>query len=259
LSAMLNRNKHSFGLFMLLVRRELSVKYRGSALGYVWSMLNPLLFMVTLWSVFRHVVKDIPNYHLYVLSGVLLWNSISAGIIQGAHGISGNAGLIRKVKVSTWIFPMVPVGSAIVNLIFALVPFLLVVFVSGASLHSKAVFVPVVLVLLFLFVYGLSLFFSSLNVYFRDVGHVLEPIMQICFYATPVVFDRKILGLPNEIVLLLQLNPFTHFLEAFRACIIGVGEFSGKSFLVLVGLSFLSLTVGLIVYKKLSSGFIFKL
>lgn len=256
---MANNISHSLRLVSLLVRRDLKVKYRGTALGYIWSMLNPLLFMLILWSVFRHIVKDIPNYHLYVLSGILVWNFISMSLFQGAQSIVGNAGLLRKVKVNAWLFTLVPVGTGLTNFCLALIPFLFILAFSGVYPGWPILLVPLLMVALSFFLFGLALILGSLNVFFRDVGHVLEPVLTIAFYATPVIFDRASAALPAKLAFVLKLNPFTHFIEAFRACFIGHGDISWEKITGLLAMSIMSMCIGILVHLKTEKNMIFHL
>lgn len=259
---MLNKTTRTYqnlNLLGLLVRRELKVKYRGTILGYLWSMLNPLLFMLIIWAVFRSFVKDVPNYHLYVLSGIVAWNAISGSIHQGAQSVVNNGNLLRKVRVPAFLFSMVPVGSCIVNFCLALIPFTVVALFSGITLHSSFLLLPVLVALLVMFLFGISLALGSLNVLFRDVGHVLEPVMTISFYATPVIFDRTSSSFSPKLAALLGLNPFTHFIEAFRFALLGKGQLNGIEFMILVGLAVVSLGVGAFIYSKLKLKIIYHL
>ncbi len=243
----------------LLVKRDLKVKYRGSFLGYLWSMLNPLLFMLIISFVFSKFMKDIPNYNLYVLSGILFWNMANLALVGGTHSIAANAHLIRKIKLPIWVFPCVPLGTAFVNFVLSLVPFCVVMLWTGHVPGWKIAFLPFVLFLYAIFLLGISLTLSTLNVFFRDVGHVLEPILQITFYATPIIYDRSHSSLPAEFKNILSLNPFTHFIEAARAIMVGNLEqpFVVAGVLMLVASS--SLAVGTFCFKKAKSRFIFNL
>lgn len=251
--------KQNLNLLGLLVRRELKVKYRGTALGYLWSMLNPLLFMLVIWTVFRGIVTSVPNYHLYVLSGIVAWNAISGSIHQGSQSIVNNGNLLRKVSVPAFLFSMVPVGSCIVNFCLALIPFTLVAVFSGITLHSSFLLLPLLVLLLVIFLFGISLALGSLNVLFRDVGHVLEPVMTISFYATPVIFDRSASSFSPQLTFLLGLNPFTHFIEAFRFALLGRGHFESGEFLILLSLALLSMSIGAFIYAKLRLKIIYHL
>ncbi|RZM17918.1 MAG: ABC transporter permease [Pedobacter sp.] len=205
---------HYVSLVSILVRRELKVKYRGTFLGYAWSMLNPLLTMLVITVVFQHFNKGTPDYNLFVLSGILAWNLAAQTITLGTQAIVNAQGLLKKVKLPIWIFPMVPLGASATNFALSLVPFSIFFMISGRPLsHHWYLFIPVFLIFV-VFLCGISLLLSSLNVFFRDIGHTLDPIMSLFFYASPIVYDRHGGNFSEKIVMLLGLNPFTHFIEA---------------------------------------------
>ena len=246
-------------LVMRLVRRDLAVKYRGSVLGYCWSMMNPLLFMAIISVVFSFVVKDIPHYHLYVLSGILFWNLTSNAILGGTHAIVGGASLLRKVRMPIWIFPIVPLLTFSVNFLLALIPYAVVYAFSGPPGIPHFWQLPLVLALYILFLSGVSLILSSANVFFRDVGHVIEPLLVMAMYATPVIYDRHKPGFPEKVSRALGYNPITHFVEAGRSCLFHSEALSGSEWLCLLALSIGSALLGLAVYRRVKDKFIFSL
>lgn len=210
------RLKTWLDLVTLLVLRDLRVRYRGSVLGYLWSMMNPLLYMSILTFVFSHIVRfKVEHYAAFVLSGILVWNLFSQSVGGGAHSIVNNGALLRKVKVPKSIFPAAAVCSVLVNFVLALVPYAIIATVTGLTLTPWLLLLPVLLVPYVIFVYGMALFVGSLNVRFRDVGHVIEPLLAITFYATPVIYPPE--ELPEQYRQLLDLNPMTHFVGAFRS------------------------------------------
>ncbi|MEI8024984.1 MAG: ABC transporter permease [Pseudomonadota bacterium] len=242
---------------ILMVKRELKVKYRGTVLGYLWSMLNPLLFMLTISFVFSHMMKGIPNYNLFVLAGILSWNLSSVAIVGGTHSISNSGHLVRKIKMPIWVFPLVPLASGGVNFLLALIPFVIVLYTSGNSLGLGVIALPVVFLLFSGFLLGAALGFSTLNVFFKDVGHVLEPVLQLVFYATPIIYDRHNPSIPEYAARLINLNPFTHYIEAMRSCLI-YGEFpSLVEFLIMSVSTGVSLAIGFVIYKKAKKKIIF--
>lgn len=250
---------HYLLVVAILVRRDLKVKYRGSLLGYSWSMLNPLLFMLILTMVFSHLVRGIEHYHLYVLSSMLLWTMGNTAINMGAQSISSNALILRKIKMPVWVFPLVPLGSSLQNLLLALFPYILIHVGTGLSFKVELIAAPLVLVSFCLFVCGISLTLSALNVFFRDVGHVMEPVMALLFYATPVFYSRYQAEFSERVRDLLSYNPFTHFLEAWRACWLPAYQLSVSQLLVCLACSVLSAMVGATVYKLAKPRIIFKL
>jgi ABC-2 type transport system permease protein len=250
---------HYLSLVSMLVRRELKVRYRGSVLGYFWSMLNPLLFMLVITFVFSHFLKGVENYNLYVLSGILMWNATSAALTVGTQSIVSNAGLLKKVRLPVWIFPMVSVCSSLTNFALAMIPYIIFFAFVAARLPNQLELLPIVLLTFFFFLFGLTLILSSLNVFFRDVGHVLEPVMMIAFYATPIIYDRKQGPIPDPVKALLELNPFAHFADAFRASLSVHAYLDVQQVLVLFGLAGVSLATGIFVYKRSVNKMIFAL
>jgi ABC-2 type transport system permease protein len=246
-------------LISRLVRRELAVKYRGSVLGYLWSMVNPLLFMAIISVVFSYVVRDIPSYHLYVLSGILFWNLTSNSILGGTHAIVGGASLLRKVRMPVWIFPIVPLLTFSINFLLALIPYSLVFLMTGPEVTPNVWQLPMVLCLFVVFLSGVCLALSSLNVFFRDVGHVIEPLLVMAMYGTPVIYDRHKPGFPEKVSNVLGFNPITHFVEAGRSCLFTAEPLAASSWMRLLALAAVSICVGLLIYKRLKDKFIFNL
>jgi ABC-2 type transport system permease protein len=246
-------------LISRLVRRELAVKYRGSVLGYLWSMVNPLLFMAIISVVFSFVVKDIPYYHLYVLSGILFWNLTSNSVLGGTSAIVNGASLLRKVRMPIWIFPIVPLLTFSINFVLALIPYALVYAFSGPAVTPNFWQLPLVLGIYILFLSGVSLALASANVFFRDVGHVIEPLLVMAMYGTPVIYDRHRAGFPEKVSNLLGYNPITHFVEAGRSCLFTPEALTPKEWIVLLGLAFGSAILGLAIYRQSKNKFIFNL
>ena len=244
-------------ILLLLVRRDLKLKYRSSYLGYAWSMMNPLLSMLIVTLVFSHVVKDIPQYPLHVLSGVLAWNMCTLAISGGAQSLVQGGGLLRKIKMQSWIFPFVPVGLGTVNLCLSAVPFLVIYFAYGNLPHWSWFGVPLILALLAVFLLGLSLLLSVVNVFFRDVGHMLEPILSLTFYATPIIFDRNLMPFPPWVKVLLSFNPFAHYIEVFRACLLGQ-TLKVEQIAICLVLALVSFFAGCVVYQKTRNAVVFE-
>jgi ABC-type polysaccharide/polyol phosphate export permease len=247
-------------LVAVLVKRELKVKYRGSVLGYLWSMLNPLLFMAIISVVFSFLMRGIENYNLYVLSGILFWNMVTVSLNLGTSAVVRNSSLLQKVQVPTWIFPVVPAGLGVTNFALSLIPYTVIYVYSGRTIPEQLWLLPVLFILTLVFVAGLSIGLSVMNVFFRDVSHVLEPLLTLTFYATPVIYDRHASAIPDYVRELLLLNPLTHYVEAFRAAMFGgsyrvsLGEMA-----LLATMSAVSMGAGLVIYKLNRKNIIFYL
>lgn len=250
---------HFLQFAVLLIKKELKVKYRGSFLGYLWSMLNPLLTMLVISAVFSKLVRGVEHYSLYVLSGLILWIMTTSAITLGTNSLVGASSLLKKIKVPYWIFPLVSLGSSSVNLIFALFAYLSIHLILGHEFQAQIFLLPLVFLSCFFFLFGIILALSCLNVFFRDISHVLEPLLQLVFYATPIIYIRESEHIPENIQNILLLNPMTHYVESFRACLFGGKEILSNDLLLLLSFTTISCITGLFVYKKTYKKIIYKL
>lgn len=241
---------HHLRLLVLLIGRELKVKYRSSVLGYLWSMLNPLLFMTIITMVFSQLMRGVENYDLYVLAGILFWNMTSMSVIGATHSLVTNAGLLRKVRVPYWIFVVVPIGAAAVNCFLAFVPYVTILFFKGVPVNPEIIWAPLIIALYAMFLAGIGAVLATMNVYFRDVGHVIEPILQLGFYATPVIYDRQNPSFPSWARDLLEFNPLVHFVDIFRASLFSTEFYSHKSALVAIISALISVMGATLVYRR---------
>jgi ABC-type polysaccharide/polyol phosphate export permease len=241
-----------------MVKRDLKVRYRGSLLGYAWSMLNPLLSMTVLAAIFSHVVRiDTASYPLYVLSGLIAWNMFAQSVGAGVNSIINNSFILRKVAVPSWVFPTASISSAALNSVLALVPYLIISLIMRHPLTMTFIQLPIILMLYILFIHGIVMVLSSLNVLFRDIGHVVEPVLQIVFYGSPVLYAPSVI--PEKIRNLLVLNPISHFIEAVRAALYNGQWLTLQQLLLLTMLAVVSPLLGRLVYQKTRNNFIYAL
>jgi len=249
-------NRHLYDLVSLLIRRDLKIRYRDSALGYLWSMMNPLLMMTVLTIVFSQAMRiEVPHYPVYVLSGLLCWTLFASSSLNGVHAIVGNASLLKKVKVPSWVFPTATIGSACVHMGLALIPFLVIAFATGLGLHVQLVQLPLVVAVYFLFIEGVVLIIGTLNVFFRDVGHVMEPVLQLVFYSSPILYPAAVV--PEKFQLLIKLNPIYHYAAGFRAALYS-GEWLGLTqWAAMLGFAAAALALGFYTYSRLEDRFLY--
>ena len=264
-STFINRDKPAvhamrtwLDLVILLVQRDLRVRYRGSFLGYLWSMMNPLLYMVILTFVFNHLMRfKVENYAVFILSGILIWNLFLQSLMIGVNSILANGALLRKVKVPATLFPAASVCSVLVNFVLALGPYLLIALFSGVKLTSSILMLPVILLPYLLFIFGLVLLVSSLNVRFRDIGHVMEPLLTMTFYATPVLYPIDML--PDFYRMIISLNPMTHYVADLRQVLFEGHWPHFQQIGLIYAMAAASLALGAFVYRKSRDGFIYNL
>lgn len=202
-----------------LVKRDLKVKYRRSFLGYLWSLLNPLL-MMSVWAyVFSNIfLTTVPNFLLFLICGNTLWSFFSESTTMAMHSILQNGALIKKVYVPKFIFPFSRTVSSFVTMSFSLAAILIVMLFTRATFHWTILLFWVPLVFLFVFCCGLGLILSAFAVYFRDVTHLYGVLTLAWMYATPVFYDISVL--PQDVQSTIAYNPMYHYLTFFRSLII---------------------------------------
>lgn len=213
-----------------LTLREIRGKYKRTLLGQGWSLLNPIAQMVVFTLVFGLVLKAKPDpgdpsgldlFALWIACGLLPWGMFSNALNSGMGSLLNNAGLVQKVYFPRWILIFSTVASAVVTFMFEFVVLTLAVLIFGGNPLLQLPLALLVTVMLGLFAFGLALALSVLTVYFRDVTHLMTIVMQVWFYATPIVYPLKLVydstaGMP-WIQTLYGLNPMIRFVNCYRA------------------------------------------
>ena len=238
-----------------LVGRDLKVKYRRSFLGYVWSVLNPLLMMVVQTIIFSFMFRsDIPNYPLYLICGNTLFTFFNESANMGLTSIIYNASLIKKVYIPKYIFPLSRVVSSFVTMSFSLAAVVLVMVFTRSPFYWTMVLFWVPLVFLFLFCCGIAMLLSALTVYFRDMQHLFSVLTLGWMYATPIFYPLE--QLPAAVQQLMKLNPMYHYINMFRNFVM-YGNIPGPNTWIACAVSgFGMLAIGLAVFRKLQRNFI---
>jgi ABC-2 type transport system permease protein len=172
-----------------LVRKELKVRYATSALGVAWSMLNPLLYLAVFGVVFTFFLKSgIPDFPVFLLSGIVAWTLFSTAVGQATTSIVGNANLVSKVAFPREILPLASIGAAVVNFGFQLLVLIVFTLVIGHGLGSGLVLLPLAFAVLVLFTAAVSLLVAAYNVRYRDTQHLVELGLLAWFWVTPIVY-----------------------------------------------------------------------
>jgi ABC-2 type transport system permease protein len=172
-----------------LVRKELKVKYTASVLGAVWSLLNPVVFLIVFTFVSKVLGGAVDPYPPFLLAGLLAWNLFSVSVLQGAQSVIANANLVKKVYFPREILPLATVGVALVDFVLQSAVFLLFLIVFGYGFQLDTVWLyPFAFVDLLLFSVALTMFVSSLNVRYRDVQHLIGLALLVWFWMTPIVY-----------------------------------------------------------------------
>jgi ABC-type polysaccharide/polyol phosphate export permease len=248
LTAVFNRRD----LLILLVRRDLHVRYRRSILGLLWSLLNPLISSLVLWFVFVNIFNArLPggtSFAPYVLAGVLVLSFFSQGFLQAAESISSGVGILQKVYVRPEIFAISSAISSGMNFIFGLVALTIVNFVTGNYFSFLAPLSILVILALILFVTGMGLITSILFIRFDDSRNIVAIFLQLLNYMTPVFYPKEILG--DRVRFVISLNPLSSYLDVFRYVFTNSGVATTFDWLYMFGSSAASLILGVIIFNK---------
>ena len=198
-----------------LVARDIKVRYKRSVLGILWVMLNPLLMMLILSMVFSEVFRvTTKNYTTYLLSGLILWSFFSQSTSTSVVSLLSNSNLIKKIYIPKAIFPLSVILSASINLLFSLVPLFLIMYITGTSVGPNFYLLPVVIILVGLFSFGIALVVSTLTVFFHDTIYIYEVLLMAWMYMTPIFYPESVV--PQKFHFILTFNPFYYFLTLFR-------------------------------------------
>jgi lipopolysaccharide transport system permease protein len=206
-------------LVVLLVSRDLKVRYKRTTLGMLWTLLNPLLQMAVYTLVFATVLRvGVPRFPVFLLSGLLPWTLVSVSTTASSLSLLANQGLIRKVAVPQAVYPLSIVGSKLVDMALSFVPLAVLAAALGTPPNASWLFLLPATVLAAMFAAGLSLLFSSLTVFFRDLRHLIDVLFHIWFYLTPILYPYETLQRLDAPVVrvLLALNPAAPIVRLFQ-------------------------------------------
>ncbi|MDP9071707.1 MAG: ABC transporter permease [Actinomycetota bacterium] len=250
-----------------LTLRELRGKYKRSALGWLWSLLNPLATMAIFTVVFRFFLRvEVPRgepsgmqvFAFFLVCGLLPWNFLSNAVAGSLSSLLGNANLIKKVYFPREVLVVANVASWLVAFLIELGVLAVALLVAGNAVLPWLVVVLLLVVVQTVFVTGIALMLSVLNVYFRDVQHLVGIVLQLWFYATPVVYPlmlvpvrAEVLGIELPVRFLYELNPMVAFVEAYRDCLYELRFPPAGDVMEMVVAAALALAAGVAVFRRM--------
>jgi ABC-type polysaccharide/polyol phosphate export permease len=243
-------------LIWALALKELKIRYKRSVLGFLWALLNPLLLMVVLSVVFSTIMAaNIPHFAIFLLSVLLPWTFFSQSLSYAAESIVGNGDLIKKVRVAKLVFPTAAVVSNMINFLLSMIPLVLIVIAMRHPFHLTWLYLPVPLVALTVFTLGATFFFAAANVYYRDVAHILQVLLNVLFYVTPIIYSIDLI--PAKDRWLLKLNPLQYMLNGFRLSVYYGLLPSANSIIACFVCAFGMLAFGFWIFQKHQDEFVF--
>ncbi|MDR1032756.1 MAG: ABC transporter permease [Candidatus Nomurabacteria bacterium] len=259
--------KYRYSLVLLkeLVKTDFKLRYQGSVLGYLWSLLKPLFLFVILYFVFVHFlrIQGGPHWPVAMLFGIVLWNFFAEITGNGVMAIVNRGDVIRKINFPKYIIIVSSSVSALINLFINLVVLVVFMIISGVDLHWTALLTPLYVLELFVFAVGLSFILSTIFVKLRDVGYIWEIIMQALFYGSAVIYPLSmIVDKSTLLAQVLLLNPIAQSIQGARNALIDpsnivVFDLTSNPFIILFPLALVLATFifGAWLFKKKSPYF----
>lgn len=198
-----------------LVSRDLKVKYKGSILGFFWSLLNPLIMLIVYTIAFKYIIRiRVENFPIFFLCAFLPWTLLSLSLSMAVNSIKDNANLVKKVYFPREILPLSIVLSNLVQFLLTFIILIPALLLLKIKLGLPLLFLPLIIIFQLAFTSGLAFIFSSLNVFYSDVRHLLEIFLQIWFWLTPIIYPLSLV--PERFKALYRLNPMVLFVESYR-------------------------------------------
>jgi len=202
-------------LLVNLTKKELKVKYRGSFIGFFWSLLNPLLTMLVFSFVFSFILRlGIKDFYIFFLCALLPWNLLANSVNMSVSSVVANGGLIKKIYFPREIIPLSIISSNVVSYFLELIILFIFMIVAKYPFYRLLYLLPILVIVQLFLVIGISLFFSSINVYFRDTQHLVNIFIMIWFYVTPIIYPLSMV--PQRYLKFMVLNPMTPLIEFYR-------------------------------------------
>lgn len=245
-------------LLLQLVGRDFKTKYKRSILGVLWSLLNPLLTMLVQYIVFCELFRwNIDNYAVYLLIGTVMFNFFSETTSQALTSITGNAGLITKVYVPKYIFPVSKVLSSCINFGFALMALFSITFIQGLTINRFYPMLIFAFLCILCFCLGMGFILSAMMVYFRDTQFLYGIALTLWTYLTPIFYPESIV--PDRFMIIMKCNPMYHYIRYVRDILLNANLPSLRAHAFCLFFAIIPLLIGMLVFKKAQKNFILNL
>ena len=263
-SVLSNFKRYSF-LMSELISRDFKVKYKRSVLGVLWSILQPILMMTVMAIVFSQMFKfkvEGINYLVYLMTGIVMFNYFSEATSNAMTSVVFNFGLINKVYIPKYIFPISKCLFVGINFLLTLIPWFAIILLSYVGLGEYTchlnvwyIFIPYIFICLFLFSLGIGMILSCVSVFLRDMFYIYSIILTIWNYLTPVFYSIEIL--PENLQALFKFNPLYLYITGVRSIVLSGQRPSFIQLGCMALVSFVTLFIGLVVFRKKQDKFIY--
>ncbi len=241
-------------MLFTLVKQDINGRYKGSIFGFLWTLLNPLFMLLVYSIVFQFVFRsDIENYPIYLFICLMPWNAFNNMIGAGTTCVSNNASILKKVYFPREVLPLSVVISNTIQYFFSVVIIFIALLVSGVGISWYALLLPLVVLVQITFAFGLILMLSAANVYVRDVQYMMNPIMMIWMYASPILYS--ITMVPEKWLWLYKLNPMVSILQGYQNILYDQTLPDFKSLGIVFLVSLVICVIGYLIFNKLQRRF----
>ena len=255
LKAYIDTFKKYRGLIFHLAQNQVSLKYRKSYLGMLWSLLNPLLTMIVLTMVFSTIFENqIENFPIYLMCGKLIFDFNSECTNTALNSVTGNASLIKKIYVPKYVFPISCALSSLVNLIFSMLALIIVMLFTKTPFNAAMLMFWLPLIYAFMFSSGLGLILASLNVFFRDIRHLYKVFITLWMYMTPLFYPIE--AMTDEVEVIIRCNPLYHYIAMFRGMFLYGTLPTLRENIICLCIGVVTIAIGLLTMKKTQDRFI---
>lgn len=237
-----------------MVEKDLRTRYKGSFLGFLWTFINPLMMLVIYSLVFPYVMRvQEKNYAMFVFVALLPWIFFSTSLQISASTIIANGNLVKKIYFPRQILPISVAIGALMNYLYGLIIVFFALFIVGIKLTWLVIYLPLIIILQFLLVVGFGLIFSTVNVYFRDLEHILGILLNAWFYLTPILYPTSLF--PKHLISILYMNPMTPIILATRDIMYHAKMPDLNQLLYVLVFALAQVFFGIILFKKYEKGF----
>jgi len=243
------KTRQQLDLLKLLIKKEITLRYKRTYLGFLWSLLNPILTGVVLFIAFSIFMRfEVENFALFVMAALFPWTWFSASVTMSSNVFTGNVSLIKKVIFPKQFLLLATVIAQLVNFMFSLPVLIGLVYLYGSSLTLEwLIGIPILIVIQFAVVYGLVLMISVANAYFRDLEYLVNVLINLLFWMTPIVYPLE--AVPESSRMILVLNPVTYLIQAWRDLFFN-NTLNWNYISISLVTAVIVLIAGLLVFKK---------
>lgn len=236
------------------VKKDIRGKYKGSFLGVLWSFINPLLSVLVYAIVFPYIMRiKVENYLIYLITGIIPWTFFTSSINMGLISVLSNADIIKKVYFPRIILPISTVTSCLVNFLISCLIIVLFCLGSGLGISFQILWLPLIAIIQYVMLLGFTFILSAIEMYMRDIEHIVNFILSMAFYVTPILYTPDIF--PEKLAWVLKVNPMAYLVNAYRSIffyqkmpdLMGIGVVSIFSIFLFM--------IGYLIFEKLQKGF----